>query len=389
MKESLYDIIGVAKDAPDDEIKKAYRKLALKLHPDKNPGNEAEFNVVTEAYSVLMDPQKRQMYDMNGSVSDMPPVGDLNEVLRNVFGGMNPFAEFSDGQMGGGMSFMFGDGMAGMFKGGAPSQSQKQCDVASLDVTLNEVYNGSTKRIEYEIMDQCHQCKGCGAQDPSDIIKCIKCGGEGITMQQLGPFITRQKCPSCFGNGTLIRNNKHCTNCKGEKQLRYKKAIKVEIPKGIPNKFHYKVDGKGSYNHISKCNNDLVLVFNYKMPKHVHGVDELGNICFVLNVKLEDLLCGFSRDIDLYGSPLKAVGKGYFNPIKEQTFPGKGMPIYKKHGKFGDLVMRFNITYPDDEKVSKYRDVFSKVFKKEKEKEKEKEDEKEVDDGSYILGLNA
>lgn len=375
MGESLYDVLGVARDAGEDEIKKAYRKLALKYHPDKNTDNRADaeerFKRITEAYTVLSDQQKRKNYDQFGTVEDMPQMGDFNDILRNVFGGMSPFGEGGPpgGGAGPGFSFMFG----GMdpFGGGGPQrhhhhQHHQHVDTANLEVTLNEVYNGNTKRVEYDIIDQCHQCNGCGAQDPSDIIKCMRCNGEGHVMQQLGPFfMSKSTCNSCFGNGTMIKNNRQCPHCKGEKQCRYKKTFKVEIPKGIPNRFNYKLDGKGSYNKITKSHSDLVLVFVYKLPNNT-TIDDHGNITYTTDIKLEELLCGFAKDVDLYGKTFTLHSQGYFNPIKEHKFEDKGLPVYKKT-RYGDLMVKFNVSYPDDDKIAKYRDVFGKVFKREEE----------------------
>lgn len=364
MGESLYDILGVPRDASDEDIKKAYRKLALKYHPDKNTDNRADaeerFKKITEAYTVLSDQSKRKNYDQFGTVEDMPPMGDLNEILKNVFGGMSPF-----GGDGGGFSFMFG----GMDPFGPPSHhhQQRHVDSANLEVTLNEVYNGNVKKVEYDIIDQCHQCNGCGAQDPSDIIKCMRCNGEGHIMQQIGPFfMSRTTCNSCFGNGTMIKNNRQCPHCKGEKQAKYRKAFKVEIPKGIPNKFQYKLEGKGSYNKLARNHNDLVLVFTYKLPKYVTNIDDNGNIKVAVDIKLEDLLCGFVHDIDLYGKQFTLYSKGYFNPNKEYTFEDKGLPVYKRT-RYGNLDVKFNIQYPEDDKIAKYRDVFGKVFKREED----------------------
>ena len=357
-----YNILGIEKNASDGDIKSAYKKHAMRCHPDRHNGEqekknaEEEFKKVTEAYTVLSDPEKRTHYDRFGTaeVGEMPH--DINDIFRNMFGG-NPFG-------GGGPQEMdIGSIFSGMFGGGR--SRQQHANAIHCEVSLEEVYNGTTKQIEYELSGVCHACNGIGALDPKDIIKCMSCNGEGNITQRLGPmFITQSTCPACFGNGTSIKTGRRCGNCNGNKEANYKKKIKMEVPKGIPEGYQHKLDGKGCYNKGNKCNNDLVIIFHYGgVPPNV-VVHDNGNIKMVMDIKFEELLCGFSKNINLYGQVLNVASTGYFNPGKPMVFKGKGMPNHKK-SSYADLVIHFKVEYNDDDKIKKYNDVFLKIFKRE------------------------
>lgn len=367
MKESecLYSVLGVSRDATAEEIKKAYKKLALQLHPDKNPDDPTsseKFKKVTMAYDVLSDAEKKTQYDKYGSVGDMPQMTDINEILKNVFGNSSPFGGGGEG----GFSFMFGG--FDPFEKFQPPHPERDCDVLNLDVSLKDILEGNTKRVEYEILDKCRTCNGLGAVNPSDVIKCMMCNGEGVRVQQMGPFfMSKTLCHSCFGNGSVIKDNKQCSNCHGGKFAHYKKTLNIEIPKGIPNRFAHKLDNKGSYNKITKDHNNLLIVFQYVIPKNIE-IDKHNNVYITIDVKLDELLCGFVKQINLYDIPHTIISKRYYNPSKPLVIQNKGLPIHKKN-RSGDLIIKTHITYIDEEKINKYKDVFMKVFKRTDESE--------------------
>lgn len=346
-----YDILGVAKDCTQEDIKREYRKKALENHPDRNNGDKSsteKFQKITEAYNVLGNIDTRRKYDAGILDDGGGSQPDISDILNNMFGGGgHPFGG------------MFG----GMFGGGGGG-GKKQVDIIHCEVTLEEIYNGTTKKIDYDIVNICQTCNGCGADDPKNVIKCMNCNGTGTQTQRLGPmFITQSTCSACFGNGTIIKNNKKCKNCNGQKEANYKKSFKMEVPKGIPDNFQHKLDGKGNFNKQIGQFNDLLIAFHYvNVPNIV--VDSDSNINMTLEIKLEELLCGFKKTVSPYGIDLVIVSTGYFNPTHPKIFKDKGLPIIRKQG-FGNLVVQFKVLYNEDKlTITKYQDVFYKIFKR-------------------------
>lgn len=353
---SLYDLLDVKNDASEEDIKKAYKKMALKYHPDKNtndPEAEVKFKNITEAYSVLSDKNKRTAYDTYGSVDANPMEGmDINDLFSSMFSGR-----------GGGVGESFFSFFGG--DGGGHSSRQQQ-DFIEIPITLADVYHGKNKKIEYDTLELCRSCNGCGAQDPKDIISCMKCKGKGSLMQQIAPFmVTQVTCNACSGNGTMIKNNKKCNTCNGSKTQYAKRSMEVRIPKGIPNKFKHMVNGKGGYNLSTKRNNDLIIIFRYDLEGKNILVDDNNNIVMTIDVKLEELLCGFKKTFDLYDKKITIRSSKYFNPTKTLMHNTYGLPIYKSKA-LGKFAIKFNMIYTDDvNKIGKFKDVFVKVFKPE------------------------
>lgn len=369
-RESFYDILGVAKNASEDDIKKAYRKLALKFHPDKYEGDpkdgETRFKQITEAYTYLSDAEKRQQYDMFGTVDDLPQMPDINDIFKNIFTGMDSQDHSFGGNFfqGGGnpFSFMFGQS-ADPFGNDASSE-----DVLHVKISLSEVRNGTNKKIEYTVVDICSTCNGCGACDPSEIITCMKCQGKGMVTQQLNPFVlTTMKCPSCNGCCRMIKPGKECSSCKGAKMIKVKKVLEVKLPKGIVDGQSYPIQGRGNFNSRTKRHNDLVLLFQYIFPTDlVCSIDHQMNVHLTLNIKLDELLCGFSRKVNLYGSPVEIVTTGYVHPCKQHTIKGHGLPR-KVNNEYvnGDVIVQIHLDLSEDYvRLNKYTDVFLKLFKR-------------------------
>lgn len=231
-KRDYYEVLGIGKGASQDEIKKAYRKMAKQYHPDVNPGNaeaEQKFKEVNEAYSVLSDEEKKAQYDQFGHAAFEQGGGG-----GYSYGGAGGFGDFGGFDMGDIFSSIFGGGSSNRAnRAKAPVDGEDI--VIRLVISFEEAAFGCKKEVSYPRVQKCSECSGTGAQKPSDVEKCSRCGGRGtVTMQQrtiFGMTQTSRPCPDCNGTGEIIK--KPCSNCKGKKMVRITKKIDVDIPAGI------------------------------------------------------------------------------------------------------------------------------------------------------------
>ncbi len=248
-KRDYYEVLGVDKNASDDELKKAYRKLAKKYHPDANPDNkkeaEAKFKEVNEAYENLSDPQKRRMYDQFGHNGPQGFGGENGGYYSYTTSGFDGF-DMGD----------IGDIFSSFFGGGFNSRSNRQnngptkgADLRySMEITFEESYLGVEKEINITRDDICDTCKGTGAKPGTKVETCTMCGGTGQIRQVqttiLGQMQTTRTCPTCHGEGKVIKE--HCENCHGKGTIRKPARIKVKIPAGINENETLVVNGEGA-----------------------------------------------------------------------------------------------------------------------------------------------
>jgi molecular chaperone DnaJ len=233
-KRDYYEILGVNRDASDDEIKKAYRKLAMKFHPDRNPDNpkaEEQFKEAKEAYEILSDKQKRPAYDQFGHAGVDPAAGGQGGA------GMGGFADaFSDI-----FGDIFGGGRAG---GGGRSNVYRGADLRyNLEVSLEDAARGSETRIRIPTMAECESCHGSGAKKGTEPKTCPTCGGHGQVRMQQGFFSIQQTCPKCHGTGRYVADP--CTNCHGAGRVKQHKTLSVKIPSGIDEGDRIRLSGEG------------------------------------------------------------------------------------------------------------------------------------------------
>lgn len=235
-KRDFYETLGVAKNASDDELKKAYRKLAMKWHPDRNPDNkeaEEKFKAVKEAYEVLSDSQKRGAYDRYGHAGVDPNAAGM--------GGGAGGAAFSDA-----FGDIFGEIFGGARRGGGGGGPQvyRGADLKyAMEITLEQAANGLETEIRVPSWESCEVCGGSGAKPGSSPTSCRTCGGAGAVRMQQGFFSVQQTCPTCHGSGQEIKDP--CTPCRGEGRVRKNKTLQVKIPAGIDDGMRIRSSGNG------------------------------------------------------------------------------------------------------------------------------------------------
>lgn len=354
MSRDFYSVLGVDKSADEKEIKKAYRRLAMKYHPDKNPDDkeaEEKFKEATTAYEVLGDKEKRAAYDRmghaafeqgmnNGGFGGFGGAGgfsadDLNDIFGSFFGG---------GRGGRGSASGFGDIFGDMFGGGSSSRSRasRGSDLLySLTLSLEEAVSGVKKEIQYSTKVKCTTCDGKGAKEASDVVTCGACHGQGQVRMQQGFFVVQQTCPQCGGAGKQIKNP--CGDCHGTGTQNKSQTLEVSIPAGVDNGDRVRLQGKGEAGSAGMPNGDLYIEVRV-MP---HEIFTRNGNDLHMDVPISFVGASLGEEVEiptLDGKVALKIAEGTQSG-KLLRVRGKGVPTVHSNHK-GDLICRIIVETP-------------------------------------------
>ncbi|MFZ5744165.1 MAG: molecular chaperone DnaJ [Pseudomonadota bacterium] len=328
-----YELLEVDRGADDAAIKSSYRKLAMRWHPDKNPGDaeaEARFKAISEAYDCLKDPQKRAAYDrfghaafqnggMGGGGAGGPGGGfsDLGDIFETIFGSA--------------------------FGGGGRQQARRGADLRyDLEVSLEEAFHGKQAQIEIEVAATCEPCDGSGAEPGTGTRRCNLCGGHGQVRAQQGFFMVERTCPTCHGRGEVIE--KPCRKCGGEGRVDQPQTLDVTIPPGVDTGTRIRLGGKGEAGPFGAPPGDLYIFVHVRR----HAVFERDGTTLLTRVPITFTTAALGGEIELPGID----GERHTVPIpagiqsgKQLRRRGAGMPVLQGRGR-GDLVMEITVETP-------------------------------------------
>lgn len=344
-KRDFYDILEVSKTATPDEIKKAYRKQALKYHPDRNPGDKAseeKFKEAAEAYEVLSDPQKKARYDQFGHAGlggaaggGFSGGGMTMEDIFSHFGDI--FSDLGFGGFGGFTSRGGGRGSRQMTRGSNLRVKVK--------LTLEEIEKGVEKKLKVSKYITCDECSGTGARGGSAYSTCSTCRGSGqvtrVTNTFLGQMSTTQICPTCGGEGKSITNK--CTKCAGEGVMRGEEVIPVKIPAGVAEGMQLSVSGKGNAARRGGINGDLLVIIEEESNSEL--IRDGNDLLYNLYVSLSQAALGSQVEIPTLDGKVKIKIEAGTQPGKILRLRGKGLPEVNSYAK-GDLLVSINVWIP-------------------------------------------
>ncbi len=336
-KRDYYEVLGVSKGASEEEIKKAYRKMAIQFHPDKNPGNkeaEDKFKEAAEAYDVLSNKEKKQKYDQFGHAG----MGGAAGGGQGFGGGMNMediFSHFGD---------IFGGGFGGQQRGGRRVNRGSNIRI-KVALTLEEIANGVEKKLKVNKFVACEGCHGSGAEAGSAHDNCTTCRGTGtvtrITQTILGQMQSSSTCPTCNGEGKIIKNK--CKKCSGEGIVRGESVLPVNIPAGVQDGMQLQVSGMGNAGARGGVNGDLLVVIEEK--EHEQFTRDGNDLHYDLFINFADAALGSETVVPTLGGKVKIKIEAGTQAGKILRLKQKGLPDINRY-ETGDQLVNINIWTP-------------------------------------------
>ncbi len=369
-KRDYYDVLGVEKSASPDQIKAAYRKQAVKYHPDKNKGDkgaEEKFKEASEAYHVLSNSERKQNYDNFGHAAFENGGGGG----RGGFGNFDFSGSFSDI-----FEDFFGEGFGGGGRRSRRSNNRGSDLRYDLSISLEEAYAGKKQDIKFSTSDRCDTCSGSGSKPGQSASTCSMCGGHGQVRSSQGFFTVQQTCPQCAGSGEQITDP--CTSCGGQGKKQASKRLSVTIPKGVDDGTRIRLSGKGEAGSRGASNGDLYLFINVNSHELFKRSEE--NLFFECPISIADAALGTELKIPtIDGGKAKIKIPAGTQSGKQFRLREKGMPLMRGND-YGDLYVQVNTEVPvslnkeQKELLEKFREIeneksnpsIKKFFKKAK-----------------------
>ncbi len=335
-KRDYYEVLGVAKDADENAIKRAYRKLAMKYHPDRNPDDKSaaeNFREVTEAYEVLSDENKRARYNQYGHAG-------VDEQMQDFWsrGGAqdsHAFRDFGD---------MFGDVFGDMFGfGGGGARNTRGADLRyNLDLTLEEAAKGREVELKIPKHEPCGTCNGSGARPGSNPVPCSTCGGHGQVQMQQGFFAVRRTCPTCHGAGKRIESP--CVGCGGSGRTKVSKKLKVRVPAGVYDGAQVRVVGEGEMGPQGSVAGDLYIVIVLK--KHSMFERDGADLYYTMPVTFPQAALGAQVDAPTLDGKVTIKIPAGTEAGRTFRLRGHGVPDVRANGQKGEMYVRVQIAVP-------------------------------------------
>lgn len=344
----FYETLGVSRQATADELKKAYRKLAVKYHPDKNPDNpeaEKKFKEISEAYEALSDPQKREIYDRYGKEGLGAGAGGFGHGAGfQGFSSMEDALKTFMGAFGGGSGM---DSIFDFFGGGQPGSGAEGAGASKrvrLTISLEEASEGVEKEVMISSMDPCGSCRGSGAASPSSIATCRKCQGRGQVVQSRGFFSMATTCPECGGAGKVI--TKPCTDCSGEGRVRAKKKVRIPVPRGADTGTRLRLKGYGDAGIEGAPSGDLYV--DIEVAEHALFHRSEDDLLVDIPLTFAEAALGTKKEIPtLSGKHIKLTIPAGTQSGKVFSVRGEGMPHLNSHVR-GDLLVKVIVETPQN-----------------------------------------